>query len=116
MLVNWLIDVQKVLPKQIILLSRRASPATSHPRGCTIVKVDPLQSGALEHCKCLKQIIEESDGVEGIFHLAGTLADSMFINMTKEKLNEFINAEEAHRSAAGGGNERTLTKSRLINV
>lgn len=31
-------------------------------------------------------MIRESDGVEGIFHLAGVLADSMMINMTREKL------------------------------
>ena len=85
-LVNWLIDVQKVAAQRIVLLSRRASSASPHPRGCTMIKVDLSHSGALARCEDLQRVIQESDGVEGIFHLAGVLADSMMINMTREKL------------------------------
>ena len=85
-LVNWLIDVQGITPSQIVLLSRRNPSEYVHPRGCIMVKTDLAQPNQLAKCARLISLVQASDGVEGIFHLAGVLADSMLVNMTRRKI------------------------------
>eukprot|EP01052_Picozoa_sp_SAG31_P018908 SAG31_NODE_1358_length_8643_cov_11.893375_4_plen_987_part_00 len=84
-LVNWLIDVQRVPPAAVKILTRRASPSGGHPRGATVVSVDVSDSEALCAHKALRSGPNDGcpDGVAGIFHLAGILEDGLLSGLTQ---------------------------------
>ena len=106
-LVQWLIDVQHIAPRDIVLLTRRDGPH-SHPLGVRMITLDvsdPTQwtDVQIESLRCITDRNVMHDGTEtktrkkkrqrrvlGLFHLAGVLDDGTLTNMTRQRVQKVM--------------------------